>query len=462
MIVALIGRANVGKSSLFNRFSDKKKAIVYDIPGVTRDRKYATISIDGYLLKLIDTPGLEEQKEMSTLDHSSRQFSIANQMMQQAVKAMEEADIICFIIDGKNGLHADDFLFAERIRKYNKPCLLVVNKCEAISKINQDYYSMSGLSSLEPIVISAIHGIGIDDLKSALVILIQNIIESGWRQEDQAFCDDIEKNGENIKIAIVGRPNSGKSTFVNSILSEARVLVSPQAGSTREAIDVLFEYKGRTLELIDTPGLRKKHLIHDQLEKLSVGDAIHNINFAHVVVLLLDAQGATEQQDLTIAEYAIRNGRSVVLVINKWDLVRDRSVYQKALQKRLDGTIDIKNLEAIFISALHKSNIEQVLQKVLVAYECWNTKISTSKLNEWLISAIKKHALPTQKGSGRVRIKYITQTKIRPPTFKLFANNPENVPDSYQRYLKNSLCQAFGLNNIPVRFILVKSHNPYV
>lgn len=446
-IIALIGRPNVGKSTLFNRLSLKKKAIVHDQAGVTRDRKYADASIGPLDFVIIDTPGLEEAEN----------GKLESRMMEQTLSAINEADLLCLIVDSKVGVLPEDKFFAHFVRKYNKKSILIVNKCDGKFDFSPEYYKL-GFKNIVPI--SAEHGLGMMDLYEAITEMFEP-------NDDHRAIKSITNplTSSCLQIVVAGKPNAGKSTFINAIINNDRLLTGPEAGITRESIEIDFTYNDHMLKLIDTAGLRKKGSIDKSLEKLSASDTIHSINFANNVILLLDAKNPLEQQDLNIANYVIEQGRSLIIVVNKWDLIaqKDKEAFKEEFAYRVNTHLpQIKGVPIVFISALKKDSINLVLDEAIKAYGLWNKKISTSKLNDWLSFATEEHPLPLQKGGRRIRIKYMTQTKIRPPTFKLFSNNPEKITDSYTRFLVNNLREAFNLPGIPIRFIFVKTENPYV
>ena len=449
-ILALVGRPNVGKSTLFNRFNGKKKAITHPQAGVTRDRKYSDVLINSFEFIVVDTPGLEEF-ETGELEH---------RMMEQTKQAIVEADLVCFIVDGRDSIMPMDQFFANFIRKHTKNHMLIVNKCEKPFAFSQEYYKL-GMG--DPIPISAEHGLGMNDLYDEIIEQSKTkptLISPGVNEDDNIF-DPIK--ADCIQIVITGRPNVGKSTFINSILDEERLLTGPEAGITRESIEIDWEYKNHKLKLIDTAGLRKRNAINEHLEKLSTSDAINSINFANTVILMIDAQNPLEQQDLNIANYTIDQGRSLIIVVNKWDLITDKIKFKEELNYKLEKNLpQIKGVPVVFISAINKQHIDKVIDECIKIYEIWNKRISTSKLNDWLRFVVDEHPLPLQKGGKRIKIKYMTQIKSRPPTFKLFSNNPDKITDTYQRYLINKLRENFGLLGVPIRFIFGKSDNPFV
>jgi GTP-binding protein len=440
-VVALVGRPNVGKSTLFNRLSIGKKAIVHDMPGVTRDRKYADAKIGPMEFTIIDTPGLEESEE-GKLEH---------RMMQQTLEAIAEADLVCLIVDNLQGITPADKFFAQFIRKYNENHIVIANKSEKRFNFDKEFYK---LGFGDPVPISAEHGQG-------MAYLYEAISEKIDTQDVENIADPIKTN--DVQIVIAGRPNSGKSTFVNAILGTERMLTGPEAGITRESVEISWEYKGQSLKLIDTAGLRKRANVVKSLEKLSTGDAIGSIKFANTVVLMLDATIALEHQDLNIANHVIDEGRSLVIAVNKWDLIQDKEAYTEQFNYLLSTNLpQVKGIPVVYMSALNKQNINMVLDSSIKIYKLWNRRISTGKLNDWLSFALEQHPLPIQKKLGRrVRIKYMTQIKTRPPTFKLFTNDPASITDSYKKYLLNLMRENFDLPGVPIRLYFDKSDNPY-
>lgn len=440
-IVALVGRPNVGKSTLFNRLSTRKKAIVHNKPGVTRDRKYSDAKIGPMEFTIVDTPGLEESEE-GKLEH---------RMMQQTMVSIAEADLVCLIIDNEVGVTPADKFFAEFVRKYTKKQILIANKSEKQFVHEQAYYRL-GFGT--PVPISAEHGQGMADLYDAIAEQIDT-------EDGEEISDPF--TGNDIQIVIAGRPNAGKSTFVNAIVGSKRMLTGPEAGITRESVEVSWQYKGQNMKLIDTAGLRKRSNVNQSLEKMSTGDAIGSIKFANTVILMLDATIALEQQDLIIANYLIDQGRSLVIAVNKWDLVRKKREYKDEFKYKLETHLSqVKDVPVVYLSALDNDKALSVLDMCIEAYRLWNKKISTSKLNDWLRFTLERHPLPIQKKLGRrVRIKYITQTKTRPPRFKLFTNDPVSITDAYRKYLTNSLRDDFDMPGVPIRLQFVKSDNPY-
>jgi GTPase len=440
-VISLVGRPNVGKSTLFNRLSKNIKAIVHDLPGVTRDRKYGKASLGPIDFTVVDTPGLEQ----------SGKLAIEERMMGQTFAAVASSDLVCLVVDGSTGVTPEDEYFANILRKQNKQILLLANKCEKNVSIDKSFYK---LGFGEPICISAEHGIGMMELCEAFMEKI----------DFDKNSDDIEDpfKSNSIQIAITGRPNAGKSTFINAIIGEQRLLTGSEAGITRDAVSINWKYKNNNIILVDTAGVRKRAQVSKSLEKLSVSDTMYSIRFANVVVLMIDAELGLEQQDLNIANYIISEGRAIVLAINKWDLIRNKEEYKDEIKYKISKNLsDVKSIPVAYISSSTSQNINKVIDCCIEAYDVWNKRISTAKINNWLIAATENHPLPLAKGGRRVRIKYITQIKSRPPTFKLFTNYPDSITDSYQKYLINSLRDEFEMPGVPIRLSITKTDNPY-
>ncbi len=449
--VAIIGRPNVGKSTLFNRLLGKKHAIVDDIPGVTRDRREAVIKIYDFSFKLSDTAGLEDAKKES----------LEYRMMEQTTIAVDESDLCLFMIDGRAGLTSTDRFFATWLRKKGKKIAMLINKCEG-DKGDSGYYESLSLGFSPIIMISAEHNLGLEDLYLFLQKEVAEYNKSANNNNELEV--DKQKTDEEISLqfAILGRPNTGKSTFINALLGENRVLVGPEAGITRDSIAIDFEYKGSKIKLIDTAGIRRKTNVIEKLEKLSVTDSLRALTFTHVAVLMIDATMPFEKQDLTIAELIINEGRAVVIVLNKWDQIKDKKSTLEEIDYQIDKVLpNIKGVPVVPISALKNKNIMAVLDAAQLAYKNWNKRFTTAKLNAWLRDAEQKHLPPLSSQKRRIRLKYITQGNIRPPTFTLFVNYPDELPDSYKRYLINDLRDVFDLQGVPVRMMLRKSDNPY-
>ncbi len=466
--LALIGRPNVGKSTLFNRFAGKKLAIVDDTPGVTRDWREA----DGFIfdrdIHIIDTAGLEE----------SFDDSIQGRMRQQTEAALKQADAVLFMIDGRAGVTPLDQHFASWLRKQKFHTILVVNKGEnekAIQTAMGEAYSL-GLG--EPIAISAEHNTGMEDIYHALSPFFPEEEEIETEEDNQggeSFGDLDELEGREdfefeqeeddpekaLKIAIVGRPNVGKSTLLNAIVDDQRVMTGPEAGITRDAIAVDWDYKDRRFKLVDTAGMRRKAKVQDNIEKMSVEDSMRAIRLAQIVILVIDANKIFEKQDLQIAEHIIEEGRALVIAVNKWDSVDDRDEALEELEHKLASSLaQIKDIPWQTISALNGRNINKLLDRSLEAYSVWNKRISTAKLNQWLQKMESQNPAPLISGR-RNRLKYITQIKTRPPTFALWVSRPEKLPPAYKRYIINGLRKDYGIPGTPIRLLVRRSKNPY-
>ncbi len=443
-VVAIIGRPNVGKSTLFNRLSGKRLALVDDMPGVTRDRREADATLAGAAFRVIDTAGLEDV-------HDS---SLEARMRAQTQQAVRDADVVLFVIDSREGVSALDKLVAEDLRKQKTPIIVVANKAEGragIPGIGEAY----SLGFGAPIAISAEHGEGLGDLFDALAPYID-----APRYDDPE--DDEEKGSGRIHVAIVGRPNAGKSTLMNALLGEERVLTAPEAGTTRDSIAVDFEHAGRPLRLIDTAGMRRRARVSERVEQMAVDDALRAIRLAHVVILMLDAEAVLDKQDLTIARWVLEEGRALIIAVNKWDAVKDRKASQQRLSDRLQTSLpQVLGIPTVTISALRGQRLDVLLDEVLKIYDVWNTRVSTGGLNRWLEAMREAHQPPLAQGRTN-KMRYITQVKARPPTFALFLSQPGELPDSYQRYLVNGLREPFGLKGVPIRLLLRGSKNPFV
>lgn len=438
--VAIIGRPNVGKSTLFNRLVGKKLALVDDTPGVTRDRREGEARIGSLKFKIIDTAGLEE----------SFDDSLEGRMRQQTEMALAEADVALMLIDARSGVTPLDEHFGNWIRKAPIPVILAANKAEGKSGEHGLLESYK-LGLGDPIALSAEHGEGMGELFDALLPF----------EEKTAQIEDAEEAEKPLQLAIVGRPNAGKSTLVNYLIGEDRMLTGPEAGVTRDAIAVEWEFEGRAIKLVDTAGLRKKARVQKKLEKLSVADSLRVIKMAEVVVLMVDAELTFEKQDLTIASHVIEEGRALVLAVNKWDTVRDRQGALKLIRDRLSISLpQVRGIPIVTLSARTGRGVEKLLPKVLEIYELWNTRISTAKLNRWLEHMLEQHPPPMAKGR-RLKIRYMTQVKARPPTFSLFMSSRGELPESYLRYLVNGLREDFDLPAVPIRISPRTGKNPY-
>jgi GTP-binding protein len=455
-IVAIVGRPNVGKSTLFNRLAGKKIALVHNRPGVTRDRREIETTVYGHHYCFVDTPGLYDPGTDSV------PFQIQEGMRKQALVALQNADVICFMIDGQSGCTPYDEELGIFLRKINKPIIILVNKAEGKKGI-QGIADAANLGLTDKIIpISAEHGEGMADFADALEYFCKTDQSSPSQITEE---DEKPDDGKPIQLTIMGRPNAGKSTLFNTLLQEERQLTGDLPGLTRDAISHPFEYNGINFTLIDTAGIRRQSKIFDQVEKLAVIDAKKALQFTEIVVLLIDGslplENHLEKQDLTLAQTILEEGRALILAINKWDQVKDK----KALLKHLDNELSYKLAQAtgipvVPISALNNNNCETLLDECLKLYETWNIRISTAKLNKWFDFAIEAHSPPIIKGQ-RIKLKYITQIKSRPPSFVVFGTKSVDVPDSYQRYLVNRLREDFDLKGVPIRLHFKSPQNPY-
>jgi GTP-binding protein len=437
--VAIVGRPNVGKSTLFNRLVGRRLALVDDEPGVTRDRREGEARLYDLDFRLIDTAGLEE-----IFDES-----LQARMRRQTERAVESADLVLFLVDARAGVTPLDRHFAQWLRRGHTPVVLVANKCEGQAS-EPGRLEAFALGVGEPVAFSAEHGLGLGDLHEAMAAVLGPDPEAA------------EAAGEHpLQLAVVGRPNVGKSTLVNRLIGEERLLTGPEAGITRDAIAVEWSYKGRPVRLFDTAGLRRRARVSRKLEKLSVGDSLRAIRFAEVVVLLIEAEQPMEKQDLAIARLVVDEGRALVIAVNKWDACPDREAAMSQVRDRLTRSLpQVRGVAVVPISALQGSNVERLLDAVFRAYEVWNKRMPTAALNRWLEAATGSHPPPAVQGR-RIRLKYMTQAKARPPTFAVFCSRPLDLPDSYMRYLENALREDFDLPGTPIRIHLKKGRNPY-
>jgi GTPase len=440
--VTIVGRPNVGKSTLFNRLVGKKLALVDDRPGVTRDRREGEARLGDLEFRIVDTAGLEEATEASLL----------GRMRAQTEAAIDDGDVILFVIDARAGILPADRPFAEMVRRSGKPVILIANKAEGGAGMAGAYEAFS-LGLGDPIPFSAEHGEGLADLFEALVPFFPE--PNGESEEDE---DDPSKP---LQVAIVGRPNAGKSTLINRMVGEERLLTGPEAGITRDSISLDWNWRGRPVKLFDTAGLRKRARVEDKLEKLSVADALRAVQFAEVVVVLLDATIPFEKQDLSIVDLVEQEGRALVIGLNKWDLVADQQGLLKELREKAARLLpQVRGAPVVPVSGLAGSGIDPLMRAVFEVYKTWNTRISTAKLNQWLGEAVEANPPPAVSGR-RIKIRYMTQVKARPPHFAVFGNQLDALPKSYTRYLVNGLREAFELPGVPIRVSLRTGQNPF-
>jgi GTP-binding protein len=447
--IAIVGRPNVGKSTLFNRLAGKKLAIVDDQPGVTRDRRYATGRLGDIDLELIDTAGFEDLSDQS----------LEARMRQQTERGIDECDVAFFIIDAREGVTPLDRIFADILRKRDKPVVMIANKAEGHqAAATAEEARVLGFG--EPIHLSAEHGEGMSELFEATEKYRQLVEGDFIEDEDEGEEDDDTKP---IRIAIVGRPNAGKSTLINKLLGEDRLLTGPEAGITRDSISVEWQYEGRTIRLVDTAGLRKKARVQDRLEKMSTADTIRAITFAEVVVLVMDEANAFEVQDLQIADLVEREGRGLIYAVSKWDLVEEPQARLNEMLETSERMLpQLRGTPLVTLSGATGRGVERLMPAILKTYRNWSAKVKTRDLNDWLALAIQRHPPPAVDGK-RIKPKYMAQTKGRPPTFVLFASRAYAMPDHYRRYLINSLRESFDMPGVPIR-LLVKANttnNPF-
>ena len=465
--VAIVGRPNVGKSTLFNRLVGKKLALVDDTPGVTRDRRPGDAKLVDLRFTIIDTAGLEE----------TGPDTLEGRMRAQTEMAVEEADLTLFVVDAKMGMTPLDKTFGELLRRSGKPVVLVANKSEARGS-DSGFYDAYTLGLGEPVPISAEHGQGMIDLRDAIVEAIG---------EDLAFPEEVDEAVTNVdvpqvapgadgeaedeepaydetkplRVAIVGRPNAGKSTLINRFLGEDRLLTGPEAGITRDSISVEWDWRGRSIKMFDTAGMRRKARVQEKLEKLSVADALRAIRFAETVVIVFDATIPFEKQDLQIVDLVLREGRAAVLAFNKWDLVEDPQAVLADLREKTDRLLpQARGIRAVPISGQTGYGLDKLMQNIVDTDRVWNKRIATAKLNRWLDSVQTQHPPPAVSGR-RLKLKYMTQVKARPPAFMISCTRPDAVPEHYLRYLTNGLRTDFQMPGVPIRIHLRAAENPF-
>lgn len=472
MLIALIGRSSVGKSTLFNRLTNitRDKAITHETPGVTRDYKVAGAHLWDMRFELVDTAGIEDTalslKAKGVLNTLGQIQSMA---AKKSLELVAKSELIFFVVDGQIGITPLDEELAKFVRICAKPVIFLVNKCEKPIVLNKEYYKI-GFG--QPLMISAEHGVGLRNLYDAIKQEIgfqsntkQDLGYKPARKEverEQHNLKQQTRTQESLKLAIIGRPNSGKSTYINGLIQEDRLLTSKFAGTTRDSIDIDWNYNNQLITLIDTAGLRRKSRISDEIEIMSCSQTISAIKRSNCVILLIDAVLGIEDQDLKIANLAIDQGRCLVIVFNKWDLVEDKNLYRREIDYVLEHRLpQIKGVPVLYICAEARANLFAPIDAAIKLYQKWRGKIATSKLNRWLEYATNNHAMPMQKTGRNMRIKYCTQVATCPPTFKLFSNQADKIPDSYKKYLLSSIRESFELDGVPMRLEFIKPHNPY-
>ena len=443
---AIIGRPNVGKSTLFNRLVGQKLALVDDLPGVTRDRREGKARLAGLEFTVIDTAGLEEADVRS----------LVGRMREQTERAIDDADVVLMVIDARAGITPMDRHFADLLRRRQVPVVLIANKSEGKVGMSGAYEAFE-LGLGDPVPLSAEHGEGMADLVEALLPFVEDA------EEESEVAGEAEPEAvKPLQLAIVGRPNVGKSTLINRLIGEDRLLTGPEAGITRDAIAIEWGWRDRPVKLIDTAGLRRKAHIEEKLEKLSTADTLRAIRFAEVVVLVLDSTVMLEKQDLTIARMIEDEGRALVIAANKWDLIDDKAKAVEKLKDRLQISLpQLAGIVCVPVSAASGGGLDPLMKSVFQIHETWNKRIPTPKLNRWL-AAVQEHHPPPLVDGRRLRLRYVTQVNTRPPTFALFSSKPGDLPESYRRYLVNLLRTDFDLPGVPIRMMLRKGGNPYV
>ncbi|EJJ26017.1 ribosome biogenesis GTPase Der [Rhizobium sp. CF142] len=463
--VAIVGRPNVGKSTLFNRLVGKKLALVDDTPGVTRDRRPGEARLIDLRFTIVDTAGLEEMTDES----------LQGRMRQQTETAIDEADLSLFVVDAKTGLTPVDTALGEMLRRRGKPVVLVANKSEARGS-DSGFYDAYSLGLGEPVPISAEHGQGMLDLRDAIVAALGEDVaypskedvavtdvdlpqptgEEGEEDEEPAYDET-----KPLRVAIVGRPNAGKSTLINRFLGEDRLLTGPEAGITRDSISVEWDWRGRTIKMFDTAGMRRKAKVIEKLEKLSVADGLRAIRFAETVVIVFDATIPFEKQDLHIVDLVLREGRAAVLAFNKWDMIEDRQAVLADLREKTDRLLpQARGIRAVPISGQTGWGLDKLMQSIIDTDRVWNKRISTAKLNRWLEQQQVQHPPPAVSGR-RIKLKYMTQVKARPPAFMVSCTRSDALPESYTRYLINGLRADFDMPSVPIRIHYRSPDNPF-
>ncbi|MDX2144724.1 MAG: ribosome biogenesis GTPase Der [Rhodospirillaceae bacterium] len=458
LTVAIIGRPNVGKSTLFNRLTGRRTAIVHDRPGVTRDRREGIANLGGLRFRVFDTAGLEEAGE-ETLE---------GRMRRMTLKAVGDADVALLLVDAKDGIMPLDEHFADLLRRQKTPVVLVANKAEG-KAANAGLYDSYSLGLGNPVPISAEHGEGLNGLYQAIAgYAPPEAFDDEADTDDTALAPEIDGATpvlpeRPLHIAVIGRPNVGKSTLINRLVGEERLLTGPEPGITRDAIAIDFTYHGKKLRLVDTAGVRKRPKVIDSVEKISVGETFEALKMAEVVVLVIDAEVGLDKQDLTLARFVEEEGRALIVAVNKWDKIKTKDATLERIKERLEQSLaQLPRVPVITISAATGQRLDQLIDAAFRAHGVWSTHISTSKLNRWLEATVAQNPPPLSIHKQRIKLRYMTQAKTRPPTFLFFSTRAGDLPESYMRYLANGLREAFDLDGVPLRLNLKKPANPFV
>lgn len=439
--LALAGRPNVGKSTLFNRLVGKKMALVDDRPGVTRDWREGDGHLFDLKFRVFDTAGLEDVRAKG---------SLSARTAQQTKKALERAHVILLMVDARAGVTSEDAAIARELRKTGRPIVLLANKCEGTA-LPDSFEEIASLGFGDPLPISAAHGDGMMELFNALSPFVP--------EEDESAEEETEE--KSLILAVVGRPNAGKSTLINQIVGEERLLTGPEPGLTRDAIPISWTYHGKPVRLVDTAGMRRRARVTETLERMSVQESLRAIRLAHVVILVLDATQPFDKQELVIAHHVLEEGRALVVALNKWDLVKDPKKTAKEIKEKAQESLaQADGMPLVQVCALKGDGLSNLMRETMRMYDNWNIRVSTGKLNRWLEQMEENHPPPIV-ANRRIKLRYMTQIKSRPPTFSMWVNKPVDLPESYLRFLTHGLRKTFGLEGVPIRWQLKKSANPY-